>query len=87
MSFGFNSQISKNKYEIQITTDNYEQFLFIQKMAHECVDGKHKEEKGNIETSSEYYGCTYSPNYCKNCPNNLSKYNYYGSFCSTTSTR
>ena len=48
--FKFNSQITKLKdktaateYSIQITTDNYEQYKFIQDMARECVDGKHKE--------------------------------------------
>lgn len=46
MSFGFNSQICKEngkaEYTIQITTDNYEQFLYIQEKARECVDGEHK---------------------------------------------
>lgn len=77
MSFEFNSQISKSKYEIKITTDNYEQFIFIQEMARECVDGKHKEKKGDIETFSEHYGCTPAfiisiPDCCKNCPNHTS---------------
>ena len=62
MSFEFNSQISKGKdkseYAIQITTDNYEQYLFIQEMARECVDGKHKEKKGDTETFAEHYGST-----------------------------
>lgn len=60
MSFGFNSQINKNKdtteYSIQITTDNYEQFLFIQEMARQCVDGNHKEKQGDTETFAEHYG-------------------------------
>ena len=92
MSFGFNSQISKekdkSKYEIQITTDNYEQFLFIQEMARECVDGKHKEKKGDTETFAEHYGCKPStleefttlptqalndiPDCCKGCSNHPS---------------
>ena len=48
--FSFNSQITKLKnkantteYTIQITTDNYEQYKFMQDVARECVDGKHKE--------------------------------------------
>jgi hypothetical protein len=45
--FSFNSQMNNNddkkEYTIQITTDNYEQFKFMQDMARECVDGKHKE--------------------------------------------
>lgn len=49
MAFEFNSQIRKRErkvgttkeYSIQITTDNYEQFLFIQEMSRECIDGKH----------------------------------------------
>lgn len=61
MSFSFNSQINKNKdtteYSIQITTDNYEQFLFIQEMARQCVDGKCKEKRGDTETFAEHYGC------------------------------
>lgn len=86
--FGFNSQISKNEYSIQITTDNYEQFLFIQEMARQCVDGKHKEKHGDTETFAEHYGCLPSslndinltnvleygdiPNCCKSCSNHPS---------------
>lgn len=55
--FKFNSQITKLKdktnmteYTIQIATDSYEQYKFIQDMARECVDGKHKEIKnGRID--------------------------------------
>lgn len=45
MSFSFNSQVSHEdkEYKIQITTDNYEQFLYMQEKARECVDKKHKE--------------------------------------------
>lgn len=43
MSFKVESSIEKlkkkTKYTLQITTDNYEQFLFMQKMADECVNG------------------------------------------------
>ena len=44
MSFSFNSQIchGEKEYKIQITTDNYEQFLYMQEKARECVDDKHK---------------------------------------------
>lgn len=81
MSFSFNSQVSKridkSEYTIQITTDNYEQFLFMQDMAHECIDGKHKEKKGDTETFAEHYGCTpclteYIPDCCKGCLNHTS---------------
>ena len=95
MSFSFNSQIKKlnnkadtTEYSIQITTDNYEQFLFIQEMARQCVDGKHKEKQGDTETFAEHYGCQPStwediklpealehsdiPNCCKACPNHPS---------------
>ena len=44
MSFKVDSSIEKlkkkTKYTLQITTDNYEQFLFMQKMAAECTNGK-----------------------------------------------
>ena len=44
MSFKVDSSIEKlqkkTKYTLQITTDNYEQFLFMQKMAAECATGK-----------------------------------------------
>lgn len=88
MSFSFNSQVSKrvdkSEYTIQIATDNFEQFLFMQDMAHECVDGKHKEKKGDSETFAEHYGCTpsiitipdclieYIPECCKGCLNHPS---------------
>lgn len=60
--FKFNSQITKLKdktnmteYTIQIATDNYEQYKFIQDMARECVDGKHKEIKnGKIDWTRAY---------------------------------
>lgn len=60
MSFKVESSIEKlkkkTKYTLQITTDNYEQFLFMQKMAAECVNGK-EDVKGDSETFAEHYGC------------------------------
>ena len=68
MSFSFNSQISKEKeYSIQITTDNYEQFLFIQEMARQCVDGGHKEKYDGTATFA-VPTIEYIPETCKNCP-------------------
>lgn len=62
MSFSFNSQIKKLKdkvdtteYTIQITTDNKEQYLFMQEMARQCVDGNHKEKQGDTKTFNDYY--------------------------------
>lgn len=92
MSFSFNSQINKKndttEYSIQITTDNYEQFLFMQEMARQCIDGKHKETQGDTETFAEHYRCLPAtwedigspnglehsdiPNCCKACPNHPS---------------
>lgn len=45
MSFNFNSQMchGEKEYKIQITTDNYEQFLFMQEKARECIDKKDNE--------------------------------------------
>ena len=40
----FHNKDDKKEYIIEVTTDNYEQYLFIQKMAQECIDGKHKEK-------------------------------------------
>ena len=60
MSFKVESSIEKlkkkTKYTLQITTDNYEQFLFMQKMAEECINGK-EDVKGDSETFAEHYGC------------------------------
>ena len=60
MSFKVDSSIEKlkkkTKYTLQITTDNYEQFLFMQKMATECVNGK-EDVKGDSETFAEHYDC------------------------------
>ena len=94
MGFAFNSQIIKEgdndttKYHIQIITDDKNQYLFIQEMARECIDGEHKEKQGDTETFAEHYGCvpstwediklpeglthSYIPNCCKDCPNHLS---------------
>lgn len=58
MGFKLESSIEKlkkkTKYTLQITTDNYEQFLFMQKMAAECVNGK-EDVKSDPETSPEHY--------------------------------
>lgn len=58
MSFKVNSSIEKlrkkTKYTLQITTDNYEQFLFMQKMAAECANGK-EDIKSDPETFPEHY--------------------------------
>lgn len=92
MSFSFNSQINKEenttKYSIQIETDNKEQYLFMQEMARECIDGKHKEtcneeylkELQDTLKKYSYIGPQLSsdstsvhiPNCCKNCPNHPS---------------
>ena len=60
MSFKVDSSIEKlkkkTKYTLQITTDNYEQFLFMQKMAAECINGK-DDVKGDSETFAEHYEC------------------------------
>lgn len=60
MSFKVESCIEKlkkkTKYTLQITTDNYEQFLFMQKMASECINGK-EDVKGDSETFAEHYDC------------------------------
>lgn len=60
MSFKVDSSIEKlkkkTKYTLQITTDNYEQFLFMQKMAEECINGK-EDVKGDSETFAEHYDC------------------------------
>lgn len=39
-----NNKANSTQYKIEVTTDNHEQYLFIQEMACECVDGKHKEK-------------------------------------------
>ena len=60
MSFKADSSIEKlkkkTKYTLQITTDDYEQFLFMQKMAAECINGK-EDVKGDSETFAEHYDC------------------------------
>lgn len=60
MSFKVDSSIEKlkkkTKYTLQITTDSYEQFLFMQKMAAECINGK-EDVKGDSETFAEHYDC------------------------------
>ena len=60
MSFKVESSIEKlkkkTKYTLQITTDNYEQFLFMQKMAAECINGK-DDVKADSETFAEHYDC------------------------------
>jgi hypothetical protein len=71
MSFSFNSQIKKlnnkadtTEYSIQITTDNKEQYLFMQEMARQCVDGMHKEINNE--------------DYFKELQDTLKKYSYIG---------
>lgn len=60
MSFKVESSIEKlkkkTKYTLQITTDNYEQFLFMQKMAAGCINGE-EYAKGDPETFAEHYDC------------------------------
>lgn len=60
MSFKVDSSIEKlkkkTKYTLHITTDNYEQFLFMQKMAAECINGK-EDIRGDSETFAEHYEC------------------------------
>lgn len=60
MSFKVDSSIEKlkkkTKYTLQITTDNYEQFLFMQKMAAECINGK-EDVKADLQTFAEHYDC------------------------------
>lgn len=55
MSFSFNSQIErqphKTRYSVQIETDSKEQFEFMEKMARECLDGKHKSVKVKVQES------------------------------------
>lgn len=55
MSFSFNSQIErqprKTKYSVQIETDSKEQFEFMEQMARECLDGKHKPVKVKVKES------------------------------------
>lgn len=66
--FKFNSQITKLKnkanmteYTIQIATDSYEQYKFIQDMARECVDGKHKEIKNGKTDWTRAYSEDFAP--------------------------
>jgi hypothetical protein len=95
--FSFNSQMTntdgKKEYTIQITTDNYEQFKFIQDCARECVDGKHTEgvlstyqqliEKNYDWSKSDSTDTlTYIPDPCKHCPNHPS--NGGSGICSCT---
>jgi hypothetical protein len=63
MSFKVESSIKKlnnkantTEYTLQITTDNYEQFLFMQKIATECINGK-QDVKADSETFAEHYDC------------------------------
>lgn len=60
MSFSFNSQINKEKdtteYSIQITTNSKEQYLFMQEMARQCIDGQHIEKQGDTGIFTEPYG-------------------------------
>lgn len=84
--FSFNSQMTntngKKEYAIQVTTDNYEQFKFIQDCARECVDGKHTEGvlstyQKLIETNYDWNKSDSSISYaippsCVNCPNHPS---------------
>ena len=81
MSFSFNAQISEKEYSIQINTDNYEQFLFIQEMARQCVDGKHKENHVEYEPPLNPVpegfklpdmGLANIPSCCRSCPNHPS---------------
>lgn len=76
--FSFNSQMtnkdSKKEYAIQITTDNYEQFKFIQDCARECVDGKHTE--GVLSTYQklvEDYIEEGNLDYCPDCLSKIKK--------------
>lgn len=79
MSFKVDSSIEKlkkkTKYTLQITTDNYEQFLFMQKMADECVNVK--EDVTRDSKTLEHYD--YDPfdyqKWVKNTEFNYSKVN------------
>lgn len=55
MSFSFNSQIQRGlcetKYSIQVETDSKDQFRFIEEIARECIDGKHKSIKVKVKKS------------------------------------
>lgn len=78
MAFSFSSQMNKgsSEYTIQITTDNYEQFLFIQKMARECVDGKHEEKERDglidyyFDFKNPFLKESFENDACVNCSNN-----------------
>ena len=81
--FSFNSQINnidyKKEYTIQITTDNYEQFKFMQDMARECVDGMHNEDLADWFKEYDVINpliidktSTSIPDACKNCSNHPS---------------
>lgn len=87
MSFKVESSIEKlkkkTKYTLQITTDNYEQFLFMQKMAEECVSGKENDYEPfdypqwlkQVEQNQLYNKLTTLgdiPACCVNCPNHPS---------------
>lgn len=84
--FSFNSQISKKdgkeEFAIQITTDDYEQFHFMQAMARRCLDGKHnlsETSPGKPVNIPEYIPPTianktgwYGNDACKDCSVNPS---------------
>jgi hypothetical protein len=77
MSFSFNSQIchDKKEYKIQIITDSYEQFLYMQEKVRECVDKKHKECEHEWELMS----------IC--CDNFYTIHNYKCSKCGAKTTK
>lgn len=93
--FNFNSQMTnkdgKKEYSIQITTDNYEQFRFIQDCARECVDGKHTEGvlstyqkliEDHTDWSKSAKSLTNTTDPCRTCPNHPS--NGGSGFCNCT---
>ena len=50
------------EYTMQISTDSYEQFLFMQEMARQCIDGKHKEKQNDEKSVANV---TNSIRYCE----------------------
>lgn len=70
MSFSFNSQIErqphKTRYSVQIETDSKEQFEFMERMARECIDGKHKPVGVKVKKSTypRCYKCV-NQRFCK----------------------
>lgn len=89
MSFSFNSQIDNDskEYTIQIKTDNYNQFRFIEDMAWDCIDGKHADnteypwlwDPTLLKTAKVAFDI---PDVCANCPNHPS--NGGSGFCNCT---